>query len=470
MLEALVLLTGLMIVGIALVGLKRSRDPLFPLTILAPMLLYIYVYMPMTRLSGGGLFSIFPELDELVIVHVLNLLAVVAFCIGCISQRRPRGVDRRFELLKSRMATRTQNRLFSLALILGTVACFGFFYMVQYSGGWTSVFSRAKPFLNSPSGYVGEMPMLSYPAAFLLAVALQGKRLTFIRIVLLLGVMFPQITMATLGGRRGPAFLVACTLVGCWCIIRGRLPKVKWIVTGLAAMGIFMLVLGENRNRLFTPWTGETEVNLTESILGPSQISLGDEYVTACGTVLASMHNNRHYWGVRYFTIFLVRPIPKQIWPTKYEDLGMSWMVTNPGQAGMTTSEWLDALGFQPATGSAPGLVADLFLEFSWGCILACYFLGRLFATVWRNWVQRGGIWTIFYFEMLILSVYLVTQGIGAWLYRLIMVGVLTYLLGGRNLLKGRRSRRGAQQMMPPGSVPARPIRRRQVGSSPMRP
>ncbi len=465
MLEALILLTGLAIIGISLMGLKRSKDPLFPLTILAPMLLYIYVYMPLTRLSSGAVDSIFPDADKLIVVHVINLLTVTAFCLGCISQRRPRGIDRRFELFRSRMAKRTQNRLFSLAIILGLASCSAFGYMIVYSGGWTRVFSNSKPFLNSPSGYVGELPMLSYPAAFLLAVAFQGKRLTFIRLTLMHAVLAPQIVMATFGGRRGPTFLVACTLVGCWCIIRGRLPKVKWVVTGLATMGVFMLLLGENRSNLFRPWSSDVDVDIVSTVLGPSSVSLGDEYVTASGTILASMHHDRHYWGARYFTIFLVRPIPKQLWPTKYSDLGMGWMETDAGRSGMTTSEWFDAIGFETATGAAPGMVADLFLEFSWGCILACFLLGRVFSIVWKKWVQRGGIWTIFYFEMLILSVFLVTQGLGAWMYRLILVGVMTYVLGGRNLAKGRRNQRGVQQM-PSLSPTPQPIHRRHVGSS----
>ncbi|MCA9073890.1 MAG: oligosaccharide repeat unit polymerase [Planctomycetaceae bacterium] len=467
MLEGLILLTGVAIITISLVGLKKTRDPLFPLMILGPMLLYLYVYMPLTRVSTGAIDSIFPDRDDLVITHVLNLIGVAVFCVGCIAERRPRGIDRRFELLKTQMARKTQNRMFGLGFGMGSVSNAAFFYMIQYTGGWTRVFSRAKPYLLSPSGYIGELLMLSYPAAFVLAVAFQGKRLNIVRIALLLAVLFPQVVMATLGGRRGPMFLVACTLVGCWCIIRGRLPKVKWVITGLGAIGVLLILLQQHRGDLFKPWAASKDVDVASSFLAPETLTLGDEYICAAATVQACMHHGKHHWGSRYFTIFFVRPIPKQLWPTKYSDLGMGWMDTNPGQAGFTTSEWYDAVGFVPAMGGAPGLIADLFLEFSWGVIPACYLIGRIFSFTWRKWVFEGGIWAILYFEMMILSVFLVTQGVGAWFYRLMIVGFLSWFLGGRNLAKGRRRPAAFQ---PVGQTSGSPqVRRRHAGMSTFR-
>ncbi len=466
MIESLTLLTGVVIIVITLTGLKKTRDPLFPLMVLAPMLLYLYVYMPLTRLTTEAIDVIYPDRSDLVVVHVLNLLCVGVFCLGCISQRRPRGVDYRFDLLRTQMAGKTQGRMLALGILMGVVSCAAFFYMLQYSGGWNRVFSRSKPFLSSPSGYIGELLMLSYPAAFVLAVGFQGKRLNVIRFTMLLAVLFPQVVMATLGGRRGPMFLVACTLVGCWCIIRGRLPKVKWVITGLGAIGVLLVLLQQHRGNLFRPWANENEVSVASSFFAPESLTLGDEYICAAATIQACIHHSKHFWGGRYFTTFFIRPIPKQIWPTKYEDLGMGWMDTNPGQAGFTTSEWYDAVGFQPAMGGAPGMVADLFLEFSWGALIAAYLVGRFYSVAWRKWVSEGGIWTILYFEMMILSVFLVSQGVGAWFYRLMIVGALTWVLGARNLARGRRRPKAIEQGRRPVAPPS--VQRRQVGTSPL--
>jgi len=427
-LESMILATGLIIVAATLAGFMRTRDPLFPMTILGPMLLYVYVYSPLVRLTSGSLVSLFPDNDELVTVHILNLLAISAFCLGCIRHRRPPRVDNRFRILRQRITARTRRRMQVLGIVLGCVSCAAFAFMVHYSGGWTRVFSHAKPFLRSPSGYIGEMPMLSYPAVFILAFAYQGRRLTASRWTALIFVMLPQIIMATVGGRRGPMFLVACSLFATWCIIHQRRPRVRTVMAGLAGVGCLMLLLQGNRGDLFRPWEGTIDTTYLEQLWSPPEVGVGDEYVVASATILTSSKYAHHYWGARYFATFFVRPIPRFIWSTKYEDMGLGWMRTNPGKSGIPTSQWLDSVGFEPAGGSAGGFVADLFLEFSWGCIIVCFLLGLAFSTVWKRWVTRGELWTLLYFEIMILSVYLIVQSLGAWLYRVILVVALTTL------------------------------------------
>lgn len=426
--EALILLTGLAIVLITFAGLSRTRDPLFPLTILAPMLLYVYVYAPLVRVSSGALQPLFPDQEDLTPVHVLNLLAVTAFCVGCIWRCRPPKVNNRFGILLQPVPRGTRRRMQALAIALGLISCGAFAFIIQYSGGWTKVFSHAKPFLRSPTGYVGEMPMLSYPAIFILAFAYQGRRVTIGRWLAMLGVMLPQIIMATLGGRRGPMFLVVCSYLGAWCIIHRRRPRIRSVIGGLTVVGCLMLLLQGNRGNLFRPWKGEIETKYIEQLWSVPDLTYGDEYVVACATVLVSSEYAHHYWGSRYFATFIVRPIPSFLWPSKYKDMGLGWMQTDPGKSGIPTSQWYESVGFEPAGGAAGGFVADLFLEFSWGCIIVCFLLGMIFSTIWKRWVTRGQLWTLLYFEVMILSVYLISQSLGAWLYRLILVGALTLI------------------------------------------
>ncbi len=428
MLEPLIIVTGIVIVGMSLYGYLKTRDPLFPLTILGPMLLYVYVYSPLMRISTGSLASIFPDPEQLVPVHVINLLAVSAFCIGCTWRcRRPR-VDKRYTFLRQQITPRARKRMTTLAVVLGIIACAGFAYMVDYSGGWVHVFSKAKPQLLSPSGYIGEMPMLSYPAVFVLAFAFQGRRMTFRRWLLMVLILLPQIIMATLGGRRGPMFLVSCSLFGSWCIIHSRRPRLSVVASGMVALGCMLLLLQANRGNLFRPWQEDIDTSFVEQLWSTPEVNYGDEYVVASATILTTSEYMHHYWGTRYFATFIIRPIPRFIWPTKYQDVGLDWMRTAPGKSGIPTSQWLDAVGFEPAGGAAGGFVADLFLEFSWGCIGVSFLLGLFFAAAWRRWVNRGGLWTLLYFEVMILSVHLIVQSLGAWLYRVILVVVLTSL------------------------------------------
>lgn len=461
MLESLIFATGAMIIGITLVGYKRSRDPLFPMTILGPMLLYVYVYSPLVRITSGSVESLFPDLGELAMVHVVNLLSVSAFCLGCIWHRRPPRVDRRYVMLRQPIGPHIRRRMQVLGVILGLVSCGSFLFMVQYTGGWVQVFSQAKPFLRAPSGYIGELPMLSYPAIFILAFAFQGRRLTIARWSTLILVMLPQIIMATLGGRRGPMFLVCCAFFGAWCIVRRRRPQVRTVIIGLGTVGCLMLLLQGYRGDLFRPWKAEFDTSFLEQLWAPPEINVGDEYIVASATVLTSARYLHHYWGARYFATFFIRPIPRFLWPTKYEDIGLEWMRTDPGRSGIPTSQWLDAVGFEPAGGSAGGFVADLFLEFSWGCVAISFLLGLLFSAVWKRWVTRGELWTLLYFEMMILSVHLVVQSLGAWLYRVILVMVLTALFWRWNLGRPRgvqlASSRAFDRPVVPGVHPLPP-------------
>ncbi len=164
-----------------------------------------------------------------------------------------------------------------------------------------------------------------------------------------------------------------------------------------------------------------------------------------CGaaTILASETLGRHYWGVRYFVTVLIRPIPKQVWPTKYRDFGLEWMDVDPGLAGFSLSDWMSAVGFVPAEGNAGGFIADSFLEFSYGAIAIAFLIGLFYSRMWKRWVSYGGLATILYLELLILSVYLPSQSVGAWAYRCLLLMVPTWVIW-RTLVepRGRRSPR----------------------------
>ncbi len=442
MLEILILLTGLLIVGMTLIGLRRTRDPLSPMMAFAPTLLYMYVYRPWTVVHDNSLSGVFPDLTRLELIHYVTLATLIAFCVGCVWERRPRnGIDRRFVLLPYGIGASARRKLMRLAVLMGAIGSAAFWFMVSYSGGWSKVFAIAKPFLSSPSGYVGELPMLVYPALLLLAVAWQGKPLGPGRVLVFLAIASPQLIMATFGGRRGPMFLSICSLLGCWCIVRSRRPRLTHLMIGAVAMGVLMLALGRHRGDLFRPWSGDADLTMLTEDFAPAEITLGEEYVCAAATILTCEEHQRHYWGIRYFVTIFVRPIPKQFWRGKYSDFGLGWMETEPGLAGFSTSDWVSAVGFVPAEGNAGGFVADLFLEFSWGGVLVAFLIGRFYSLMWKRWILRGGLSTILYLQLLILSVYLPSQSVGAWAYRLILLLVPTWLIWRSVVEPKRRSR-----------------------------
>ncbi len=120
--------------------------------------------------------------------------------------RRSPGDAQRFQILDVDVSPRVRKRFLNLSLVLATAASLSFWWLIDQSGGPVFMLYHPKPFLASATGYIGEMPMLTYPAILLLAAAWQGQRLNFGRFLLAFYVASPQIAWAVLGKRRGTIF------------------------------------------------------------------------------------------------------------------------------------------------------------------------------------------------------------------------------------------------------------------------
>jgi hypothetical protein len=443
MFELAILLTGLLLPAAAWYAYRRTRDPLHPLIVFLPLLFYTYVYRPAVLIENGGLERLFRDRSALDVVGLLNLAGVGAFCLGAAWQTAYGGGAIGVSVKTSPGQRRM---LYRHAVALGAIAVSAFVFMIVYSGGFERVFLRGyKPFLNTPSGYIGELPMLSFPALLLLAFAVRGRPLRLGDMVLALTIISPHLIMASLGGRRGPAFLATCALGGFWCLATGRRPKLATVIVGLVGVGLLLLFLASNRRNFYLGSRGSVDLQLfVETVIG-DDISTGDEFVVGSAYVLGVQHYRHYTWGLRVFTTVFVRPIPRQIWPTKYEDLGLGWMVSAPGSGGLTEWQWFELLGFIPDAGVAGGFVADTFLEFSWACLLVCFAVGWIYNRMWLGAQRNGGLWSIVYLELLILSVHLPAQSLGAWLYRALLLVIPTWVVW-RVLLRlpisspGRRS------------------------------
>jgi oligosaccharide repeat unit polymerase len=325
--------------------------------------------------------------------------------------------------------------LFNVACVLGVIAVAGFAYMVYDNGGPLAVFSKPKPYLRAASGLIGEMPMLAYPAILLLAITLRGRKIRLEHMMLALFFASPHLIMGSLGGRRGPAFLILSALVVSWYVAKDRRPSLRTVVGMVVCLGVLMLFLVSNRRNLYLGSERDIDTQAFETGLVVGEGSSGHEFIYSSGLMLSTEQLDNFYWGRRYFTLLFVRPIPKIIWPTKYEDVGLGWMVNEPGTAGLSDWVWLRSVGFLPLRGSAGGFIADAFVEFWWFGLIVCYLIGRLYGYCWKQSVLLGHIWTVIYVELLVLSVYLPAQSVGAWLYRALLLIVPTCILWERVVL-----------------------------------
>jgi len=178
-----------------------------------------------------------------------------------------------------------------------------------------------------------------------------------------------------------------------------------------------VLFLVTNRNNIYLGSSFELSTDVGNIVEKPDT---GNEYIYGAGTVLSAERRDHYFWMRRYLAQILVRPIPSAIWPTKYEDFGVPELLHNAG----TGEGFGDALGWVGASGSAPGIIADLFVEVWWLAIPAMVALGWLYGFVWQKAVTRGGPWSSQYVILSALSIYLVMQTMEAVIFRTLLLSI----------------------------------------------
>ena len=430
MIELLLVSTAAAILWAMAVAYFRYRDPLHPLMFIGPMMLYIYAFIPGIFYYRGQLTEFFSDENRLAFALTYTALGVAAFCVGCLKARIPRETFRvHRQTLK--ISPLFRKNLLAMSYLLAAVGVGSFLYLLIISGGLTASYGSAKGGVGgSPSGYVTEASLLTIVAIVLYLIAHQGDKITIKMIITVLVFASPHLIHGILGARRGPTFLILFTIIFGWYLVKARRPSLRMIIAAIGVLGILLLFLVSQRNQIFIGSDFQFDEEAMNKAIAPSEISSGETSVYSLGLILASDYHHRHFWGKRMVAQLLVRPVPKQLWPTKYEDTGMEFMVTQPGSGGMTGPQWREALGWIPESGSASGFVADSFLELSWGGLILCYLLGWVFSYLWKRAVIDAGVWNIIYLEASALSVYIPTQGMfSAWAYRFMFLAIPTFLI-----------------------------------------
>jgi oligosaccharide repeat unit polymerase len=428
--EQIIWATGLVIIGAMGLAYYKYRDPLHPLMYLGPMLFYVYAFVPATMFYRGTIGEFFQDESKLIMAQMVNLVSLVLFCVGCLGARLP-GRAQRFLAIPFKLKPETRHRLVRASYLVAAAGLGPYFLQTVQGGGLSEMFSGAKGgSIDISSGYVAEAPLLTIPATMLYLLSRTGRKLDFKTVALMLFFNIPHLLYAILGARRGPAFMVFATLVFGWYVAGSRRPALRTVAAWMLGIGVLMMFLISHRKQIYIGSEFQfDQAALTEAIV-PSKTTVGDTTVYAWGLIIASDFNNRHFWGRRYACQLLIRPIPRQIWPTKYEDTGMKAIVELPGSGGLTSAEWFSALGWIPDAGSASGFVADAYIEFSWGGAVVCYLMGLFYGYLWRKSVIEKGIFSLLYIELAIVSVYVPTQGVcSAWFYRFLLLAAPTYLV-----------------------------------------
>jgi oligosaccharide repeat unit polymerase len=387
--------------GMAITYLK-TKDPFHPLLLTLPMFAFIYGWMPL-RLKGSEALFNYLDVDQLEFVQSLNLAGMLAFIAGClICSRRTYTVN----TMSAALDNVRYRTLRSGALMLGTVGIAAWLKTIINRGGLRNAFGSAYGGGWDDSGYVRDAMYLTISALLLLFATLGQNKLSLMDRLFIAACSAPWIVQGLLGARRGPTFMITVIVAMSWYMARGSRPPLVLVSAAGALLGLFMLLLVVNRGQIY--WGSDLDLRFD---LNPmtSVADRGNEYIYGSGAVVNAQLTQRFYWGRRYVMHALVRMIPSSIWPTKYEDFGLQDILINGGTSG---GELVYVMGWGGTPGAAPGMVADLWLEFSWLALPAIFITGILYGVCWSKAVSVGGIWTGLFVLISALSIHLVMQGV----------------------------------------------------------
>ena len=352
----------------------------------------------------------------------LNLLGILAFVLACLAAGcrvcRSQTPTQKLSSLGCR-------RLRIGALIVGSVGLTCWLISIINVGGFVNAFSRSYAGGWDDNGYVrdGNLLLLVGVLLALGAMGSEGPRLPNLSIAALFGL--PWLTQALLTARRGPTFAISVIVLMGSYLLRNKRPPILAMVAGGAFLGWLTLFLVTNRSNIYlgSQFALKADVDNVSSIVEKSDT--GNEYIYGAGSIISADRRGHYFWMRRYLAQLLVRPIPSSIWPSKYEDFGVPELLSNAG----TGEGFADALGWVGAVGSAPGIIADLWIEAWWLAVPLMAILGWIYGYVWRKAVTGGPAWKCQYVIMAALSMYLVMQTMEAVIFRTLLLSLPSWLV-----------------------------------------
>src|ERR1700730_3441444 len=332
-----------------LIAYLRFRDVFHPLVLILPMCAFMYVYMPFKLAQGGELWT-FVTQDQAIFAQFLIVLTLGALAAGGLTGSSEGTVAAKVSAFRADRRT-----LHMGAYIVGGIGFLAWMYTLREVGGISGAFGGAYGGTWSDYGYIRDASYLVIVGVLLL-ISPEGldirNKLWWIAVALF---SFPWGIQALLGARRGPTFMMTICIGMSWFLARGKRPSIISMVMGGVGLGFFMLFLVTNRDSICLNCDlTNLKTDVSEVVMDANETN---EYIFGTGCIAATRVTGKCFWGKRYAAQILVRPVPRQIWPNKYADTGLSELEQNAGVAG----EGLQSvMGWTEVKGAAAGMVADL--------------------------------------------------------------------------------------------------------------
>uniref|UniRef100_Q01XK4 Oligosaccharide repeat unit polymerase n=1 Tax=Solibacter usitatus (strain Ellin6076) TaxID=234267 RepID=Q01XK4_SOLUE len=412
MLETLCWLTAVICAGPLLAAYVKYRDPFHPAIILLPMCAFMYALMPLWLSRGGGLYAYVSE-EQAVWVQTV-IIGGLACLVGGLFQGSSATLDRS----TGARSYRYKPEVLRLGgYVLGSIGLLAWFYTIGNSGGVLSAFSSAKGMGWSEVGYIRDAAYLMIVGVLLLlspdAYAPKDKLWR----IALIALSLPYSMQGLLGAQRGPTFLIVVSIGISWYLARRRRPSLLLVFGGGLMLGLLLLFLVTNRGSIYI---GSQE-SLKTDVSGNLEANEANEYIFGSGCMISSHQTGDYFWGKRYLAQLVVRPVPRQLWPTKYVDFGVPELEANAGVAGAGLGP---VMGWTEIPGAAGGLVADLWVEFSWLALPVLWLVGYAYGITWQKAVTLSGPWSTQYTILTLLSIFMVSQSGEAVICRLFLLSL----------------------------------------------
>ncbi len=418
----LLIATGMVCILLTARTWIATHDIYHPMMLFAPVLIYLYVVQPALLITSAAWDAYFTQ-EQLLQIQAISILGVIALLLGA-SQTKIRVQQSLY--LQGAPNPRRHKRLRQVAIAIGCIGLGLWFKTLANVGGFQSAFGQAYGSGWSDSGYMRQLS-LDVPFAAILLMSyycgLTSAKISNVLLAVAFG--FPLLTQALLGARRGPTFML---VVVCFCafdLARGRRPKLtKGLLVG-GFVAVLLLLLITNRGSIYI---GSTQSIDPGKIGSYFQIGPGSEYVVGGAEILHTWDTGQIPWGTNWLAEVVVRPIPHEVWPTKWDDWA-AWTGSAVISATFHSGS-AETVGWKVSVGSPPGVVAETFAEWSWLSFPVLWCIGRLYAMCWAKARARQGNWPVYYTVCATLSIYVTAQGPLDTIYRFpLIIGILALIL-----------------------------------------
>lgn len=403
---------GVLIIFTIAASFVKYKDTFHPALLIGPMLGFHYFYAPLALEATKGFFG------YLTAAHVeraqwVHLGGVFAICLGLLLGPLQAVPD---DGRPPTLAVYDSKTLLRGSLIFAALGITSFVYGIINVGGWDEAYGRTYGGGWIESGWLRDLVLLCLPALMLFTLGQGDRPISRRQITLALPMISPFFVHGLIGARRGPTFMAFAGAAMVFYLARRRRPKLLTMAVGGGLLGVLMLVLVNNRGSVY--WGSEHLADVDTDTSDYLRTAEGNDYIYGAGLIVVTDELDDFSWGSTYLTMLFVRPIPKSVWPTKYEDAAAFF-----GRPSLTENLGVDpasfrlVLGWKATIGAAPGIIGDMWREFKWGMLFVLFGIGYFYGFAWGRAIKGGG-WVPIYSFAASLSLYLIMQTLEAGLYR----------------------------------------------------